>query len=201
MKILLIRHFMTRGNLNRCYIGTTDEPLLPGQAPGFVYPPVEAVAASPLRRCQETADLIYPDVKRYVCEDLRECDFGLFENKSYEELKGRPAYERWLLTGGSAPFPKGEGREAFCARSVRGFCRMVDLFAEKGFGSVAFVAHGGTAMAVLDRFARHEEGFYHWQLKNGEAWQVELCEKEWRRGERRFLYPPRHVGRDAPEGM
>lgn len=31
MKIWLIRHFQTQGNLERRYIGRTDEPILPGQ--------------------------------------------------------------------------------------------------------------------------------------------------------------------------
>ena len=32
MRIWLIRHFRTQGNLERRYIGRTDEPILPGQS-------------------------------------------------------------------------------------------------------------------------------------------------------------------------
>ena len=73
MKIILIRHFMTQGNLEHRYIGTTDEPLLPGQAISYDYPEAEAVAVSPLKRCVETAEIIYPGTRSYVCEELREC--------------------------------------------------------------------------------------------------------------------------------
>ena len=94
MEIILVRHFMTKGNLERRYIGTTDEPLLPAEAlarqlKGGVrqaaagYPEVQVAAVSPLRRCIETADMIYPDVRKVVCRELRECDFGLFENNNY----------------------------------------------------------------------------------------------------------------------
>ena len=96
MEITLIRHFMTQGNIERRYIGTTDEPLQPGQPVRRRYPAAGAVAVSPLRRCMETAERIYPDVKKYVCRELRECDFGMFENKNYEELKDHPDYQRWL---------------------------------------------------------------------------------------------------------
>ena len=111
MKIILIRHFMTQGNLEHRYIGTTDEPLLPGQAISYDYPEAEAVAVSPLKRCVETAEIIYPGTRSYVCEELRECDFGLFENQSYEQLKDHPAYQEWLRSGGRVPFPGGEGMD------------------------------------------------------------------------------------------
>lgn len=186
MEIILIRHFMTQGNIERRYIGTTDEPLLPGQPVRRRYPAAGAVAVSPLRRCIETAERIYPDVKKYVCRELRECDFGMFENKNYEELKDHPDYQRWLDSGGKLPFPEGEGMDAFCERCVKGFCNMTGRFIEEGCRTAAFVVHGGTIMAVLDRFAHHEEGFYHWQVKNGEGFRVKLDEEQWRRGVRRL---------------
>ena len=186
MEIILIRHFMTQGNIERRYIGTTDEPLLPGQPVRRRYPAAGAVAVSPLRRCIETAERIYPDVTKYVCRELRECDFGMFENKNYEELKDHPDYQRWLDSGGKLPFPEGEGMDAFCERCVKGFCNMTGRFIEEGCRTAAFVVHGGTIMAVLDRFAHHEEGFYHWQVKNGEGFRVKLDEEQWRRGVRRL---------------
>ncbi len=186
MEILLIRHFMTRGNAERRYIGTTDEALLPGQTAFCPSPDVQAVAVSPLRRCIETAEIICPGVRRYVCDELRECDFGLFENKNYEELKDDPDYQRWILSGGKIPFPKGEGRDDFCRRCEEGFCRMTDRFIEEGYESAAFVVHGGTIMAILDRFAAWKEDFYHWQVKNGEAYRGKICEREWSKGIRRI---------------
>ena len=186
MEITLIRHFMTQGNIERRYIGTTDEPLLPRQPVRRRYPAAGAVAVSPLRRCMETAERIYPDVKKYVCRELRECDFGMFENKNYEELKDHPDYQRWLDSGGKIPFPEGEGMDAFCERCVKGFCNMPGRFIEEGCRTAAFVVHGGTIMAVLDRLAHHEEGFYHWQVKNGEGFRVKLDEEQWRRGVRRL---------------
>lgn len=199
MEVILIRHFMTKGNLEHRYIGTTDEPLLSDKAlarqlKGGVrqaaqtvrYPEVQAVAVSSLRRCIETADMIYPDVRKVVCRELRECDFGLFENKNYEELKDHPEYQRWLLSGGRIPFPKGEGRDEFCARCVKGFLCLAERFMEEALESAAFVVHGGTIMAVLDRLAPHEEGFYHWQCKNGGGYRAKLYEEEWRRGVRRL---------------
>ena len=60
----LIRHGMTPGNEEHRYIGRTDEPLsqkgreqlLTLQKKG-VYPAAACVAASPLERCRQTAEL------------------------------------------------------------------------------------------------------------------------------------------------
>ena len=82
MKWVLIRHGMTRGNRERRYIGArTDEPLCPegvAQLRAKDYPRVERVFASPMRRCLETAAILYPGVPVEIVEDFREGDFGAF---------------------------------------------------------------------------------------------------------------------------
>ena len=108
MKIIFIRHGKTAGNLEKRYIGTTDESLCDegkSEIKGRAYPDVRRVICSPMKRCIETAALIYPDIKPFICNDLRECDFGDFENKNYSELNGNADYQRWIDSGGEMPFP------------------------------------------------------------------------------------------------
>ena len=89
----LIRHGMTPGNEEHRYIGRTDEPLsqkgreqlLTLQKKG-VYPAAACVAASPLERCRQTAELLYPGQAPCVFDQFREMDFGAFEGHNYEEL-------------------------------------------------------------------------------------------------------------------
>ena len=92
MKCVLIRHGKTAGNLAGRYIGCrTDEPLCPegiAQLREGRYPAVERVFASPLRRCRETARLLYPAMEMEIVEDFRECDFGAFEGLSYADSNG-----------------------------------------------------------------------------------------------------------------
>ena len=83
----MFRHFATAGNLEKRYIGTTDEPILPVSSVSGV-PEVEIVLASPLLRCRETAGLLYPRLDPVLIEGFRECDFGAFEGKNYRELTG-----------------------------------------------------------------------------------------------------------------
>ena len=63
-RIFLIRHGATPGNLEGRYIGRTDEALSAAGREDILrhqYPPVDLVFTSPMRRCRETAALIYPE--------------------------------------------------------------------------------------------------------------------------------------------
>lgn len=107
MKWILIRHGQTQGNREHRYIGCrTDEPLCPegiAQLQNRHYPPVSRVFVSPMRRCVETASLLYPGVPQTIIGGFRECDFGDFENKNYAELNGRADYQAWIDSGGELP--------------------------------------------------------------------------------------------------
>ncbi len=85
MRIYLIRHSMTKGNKEKRYIGTTDESLcLEGiqllEERKGMYPEVTYVYVSPMKRCVQTAEIIYPEMMKagaYSCnEKLRECDLA-----------------------------------------------------------------------------------------------------------------------------
>ena len=111
MTIYLIRHGQTRGNLERRWTGTTDEPLAPegvalarrSAGTGEFLP--RRVWSSPLLRCRETAALLWPEVEAVAVPALRETGFGPFENKNHQELAGDPLYEEWTRSGGTAPVP------------------------------------------------------------------------------------------------
>ena len=164
-EIILIRHGKTYGNTLGRYIGTTDEELCPegreelaalrecGQyrsiCPDLVY-------VSPLRRCRQTAEILFPGVPQEICRNLRECDFGEFENKNYKELSGNPAYQAWVDSGGTLPFPGGESREAFQERCRAEFARVLRARRKQAGSSAAFVVHGGTIMSILSAYAAPE---------------------------------------------
>lgn len=92
IKLWLIRHGKTEGNKLARYIGTTDEPLCQ-EGIEFLkkmdYPKVQEIYVSPLRRCVQTAEILFPEKPVHIIEELAECDFGEFENKNYKELDGK----------------------------------------------------------------------------------------------------------------
>lgn len=167
MKIIFIRHGSTLGNLQKRYIGRTDEYLCEegiNQIKSHVYPPSEAVICSPMKRCLQTAQIIYPDKKIFVYDDLRECDFGDFEGKNYIELSNNPNYNKWIESNGELPFPDGETHKCFKERCTAAFEKAVS---ENVYNSIAFVVHGGTIMSVLEKYAFPKRSFYDYQVQNG----------------------------------
>lgn len=172
MRISLIRHGATAGNLEHRYVGSTDEELTAEAIQRLKedcdrYPRPDCVFASPLKRCLQTAELLFPEAEVIVLPGLRECEFGEFEYKNYQELQGDDRYQSWIDSGGTLPFPGGESREAFQKRCCKAFLEGCRLAQEEGYQSLAFVVHGGTIMAVLDCFSDPHRDYFDWQVKNG----------------------------------
>lgn len=200
IKIVMLRHFKTSGNLKGQYIGRLDEPLAGGEEQEKnieqlkerlrYLGEMDAVIVSPMRRCTQTAELLFPGKELRLCSSLRECDFGLFEGKTYEELKETKAYQEWLDSGGIFPFPGGESRETFTNRCEEGFREVADqLFAKlpsDGYQQAAMVVHGGTIMALFSRFGPKEKDFYDWQVENGGGFLITLEEESWKQGRKVF---------------
>ena len=171
MTWVLIRHGMTRGNMEKRYVGIrTDEALCPegkAQLKQRLYPLVQSVYSSPMRRCVETAGIIYPGLPIRVIPDFRECDFGSFEYRNYEELNGREDYQAWIDSGGELPFPGGESRSEFCARTLAAFHALSCRAQEE---SCALVVHGGTIMAIMESVAFPKGSYYDFQVGNGSGY-------------------------------
>ena len=92
IKIAMIRHGKTYGNTLGRYIGVTDEPLCEEgkkELEQRTMDTVELLFVSPLKRCLETADVLYPYAKQVKIPEFAECNFGEFENKNYQELKDK----------------------------------------------------------------------------------------------------------------
>ncbi len=188
MKIILIRHFQTPGNLLGRYIGVTDEDIIPcdkGNLSNF-YPVVNRIYVSPMRRCIQTAEYIYPNSPLHIKEGFRECDFGQFENKNYHELNDNPNYQEWINSMGKMRFPEGEDPEAFKQRCQETFCECVMECRKEGVTSVAMIVHGGTIMSIMEAFDEEEKSYYDYQVKNGNGYVVEFAEEELRSANRKF---------------
>lgn len=185
LKLWLIRHGKTYGNKLQRYIGTTDEHLCE-EGREFLqnlqyYPMPEAVYASPLLRCTETAGILFPDKKIHIIDELSECDFGEFENRNYKELSGNVNYQAWIDSNGTLPFPGGESREEFKERSLLGFYKAVSGYIREGVTYGALVVHGGTIMNIMEEYADVRRPFYEWHVKNGGGYEVRLDTELWKR--------------------
>lgn len=190
IKLWLIRHGKTEGNGLGRYIGVTDEPLCQ-EGREFLnkmeYPGVESVYVSPMKRCVETAQILFPDKRFHIIEELSECDFGDFENKNYKELEGNSDYQAWVDSNGTLPFPGGESREEFKLRSLCGFQKAVTGCIRNGVTCAALVVHGGTIMNIMEEYADIQRPFYEWHVKNGGGYEVELDPLLWKKDRRELI--------------
>ena len=198
MELVLIRHGATEGNKEHRYIGRTDEPLSSEakeklSAEANCYPRIDRLFTSPMKRCIETAEIIYPDQKPFVVDPLREMDFGEFEGKNYEELNGDQRYQAWIDSGGTLAFPNGESREVFikrCCEGLREVFSQIEVSISKKEKIVQFendlltiglVVHGGTIMALCSAFGGGD--YFDYQVVNGEGY---VCKLQWNHEEMQF---------------
>ena len=183
-ELILIRHGKTAGNLLGRYIGSrTDEPLCDEGREGLAgkqLPEVERLYVSPMKRCVETAEILWPGFDRKKMQkvtDLRECDFGDFENKNYKELSANGDYQAWIDSNGTLPFPNGESMDAFKSRCLEAFARIVEEVSgaeqewiasgKTGIFRAGIVVHGGTIMAILEQYGYPKATYFDYQVKNG----------------------------------
>lgn len=189
IRIALIRHSKTKGNINGRYIGKTDESL---SSEGIIlaqnkeFPSAIQVYSSPLKRCIETSKIIYSNCEPMIFDDLKECDFGDFENKNYKELDGNEDYQNWIDSNGTMPFPNGENTEDFKARSIRGFNKVIKNIIYSKINNAAMIVHGGTIMSILDRYSYPNRDFYCWQVDNCCGYLVEIDEVLWIKNDKKI---------------
>lgn len=182
IKLILIRHGETPSNGLGRYLGKTEENLskvgiekiLKAKSEGK-YPAADICFSSPMRRCIETARLIYDCCTPITIEEWREIDFGRFEGKNYQELNGDREYQAWIDSSGTLPFPEGESREDFLVRCLNGMYLMIDKLINRIADTpltVAAIVHGGTIMSILSTYGK--DNYFDYQCKNAEGYECNL---------------------------
>lgn len=196
IRLVLIRHGETDSNKEHRYLGRTDEDLSPCGAEKIkkavqnkLYPEIDILFTSPMKRCLQTAELIYPDMTAHIIPEFAEMDFGEFEGKNYQDLKDDARYQAWIDSNGTLPFPGGESQKTYIGRCKLGFETMInDLYKQKSVSlqsttlqkdnykdslavnqyTIGIVVHGGTIMSLMHAYAGGE--YFDYQVKNGRGY-------------------------------
>ena len=164
MLIYLLRHGQTEYNAQKRYQGQRDIPLSPEGAaqlrradfdPAVVY-------VSTLQRTSQTARILFPEAKLVPVDGLKEMCFGSFEGRNYIEMEHDPDYLAWVAANFESPCPDGETKAAFCKRICAAFSALVDKSLADGEEMLVILAHGGTQMAAMERYARPHKDYYAW---------------------------------------
>ena len=131
--------------------------------------------SSPMLRCLQTKDILYPDTRAILLPEWKEIDFGRFEEKNYQDLNGDPDYQRWIDSGGVTAFPGGESRDEFVKRSMAGLEWCIECMEDYKQKSAVCIVHGGTIMAIMSSLTGGD--YYDYQVKNGQGYEIELSIK------------------------
>lgn len=188
-KLHFIRHGMTEGNLTGRYVGRMNLPVcaegrsqLEEMKSKYQYPDVQEVYCSPLLRCLQTADILFPDTPRTVVDDLVELSLGDFEGKSIDELKNTPAYIDWISDSLHNKIPGSlENGEQFATRISGALYAVFRNMTQRKITEAAVVAHGGVFMGLLSAFAMPRRSMGEWALSNGSGYTVIMSTEMWMR--------------------
>lgn len=170
-----MRHGATRGNLLHQYIGVTDQPLAPegeemAKMRRHIAAKPDILFSSPLLRCRQTAELIWPGIPVQLVNGLRENDFGEFEGKTWEDLKDYPVYRAWIQ--GTGECPRGETRAAAAARILAAGEYCLETAMAQGADCCGIVTHGGVIMQLLQ--AHCGGSLYDWQPPLCGGWTIQI---------------------------
>jgi alpha-ribazole phosphatase len=184
MKLILIRHGNTEASEKHLYCGSTDLPLSDTGRAALLernkeaqYPCAEGlrVLTSGMKRCEETLALLYGEIPHETDAAFREMDCGIFEMRSYEEMKNDPDYLAWITGDNEANVcPGGESGQIMTARVLAGLDRLLS----EGRDTL-LITHGGVIAAIMTHlFPEKNKNRYEWQPKPGGGYEIELGTEE-----------------------
>jgi len=178
MNIWLIRHGMTVPGEEGRYQGFLDESLSEKGRNALVRAPFSPshVYVSPAKRARETASILFPDAEQICIEGLWEMNFGVFEGRTWKEMENDRQYREWVDGMCLGPCPGGESRAEFSDRVCNAFLSVLEMEKERKNSSedLFIVSHGGTQMAILEKWGRPGRDYYDWQRPCGCGWKLEL---------------------------
>lgn len=157
LEVILVRHGETDSNVEGRYLGWTDVPLNENGINQALWVKdklkdmrIDYIYSSPLKRCRETAGIIneaHNSVALYS-NDLKERNFGIFDNLTYEEIcKKYPTQkDLWENDWINYRIETGESALEFHKR----ICGSIDsILRQKHTGVMLIVAHSGCIRSII----------------------------------------------------
>jgi len=189
--ITLLRHGIAVGEPDGRYIGHTDVPLtkegrlqLRRLCEEETYPSADAVFTSPLKRCTETAEILYPGKDAIKMDGLKEYFFGDYENKTPNELKKDPLFQRWISGEEDVKPPFAETLEDFQTRICGTFAGIVRGLFKTQTKNAVVITHGGIVMALMSAFALPMAKMHDWLTPSGCGYTLRLELDLWMRAQK-----------------
>ena len=150
--LYLLRHGQSKANISKRYCGITDVELSPlgfkqAQEAALYFKDItiSKVYSSPLKRAYNTAEAISKaagvQIKKEEC--LKEVNFGIFENKTWDEMvaEHKSETDNWIELKHKYKFPMGEGYDDIIKR--------IASFLDNIEDNSVIVSHFGVIQSIL----------------------------------------------------
>ena len=182
--IYFIRHGKTKYNIKGRFVGSTDLPLTSAGRQEIYdlwhdrskHIDKEVIYSSPMKRCIETAHIIFPDEHLEIIKNMREMNFGVFEGKTHDELMDMRAYRNFRATSGKEKIPHGESGIEFGMRVLKGFFEMIGHMNKNSYETAALICHGGVIMAIFSMLCEESDDIYYYHRDNGQGYKAHYDE-------------------------
>lgn len=188
------KHYVGQSNPHLCEEGIAE---LEQLRRTFEYPRAEMVYTSPLSRCVETAELLYPNTYTVEAEGLMDMNLGDFEGKTLEELKDDAAFTAWLKDSNANPPPGGEETFDFTRRIVSAVDGIFRTMMEEKQTNVALITHGGVIMTLLASIGLPKQPIHQWAADNGKGYTLLMTPQMWMRDRAVEIYSHQPVSLDG----
>lgn len=148
MEIILIRHTTPAIEKGICY-GWSDIAVAAGFAAEArrlrkeMAATVESVYASPLMRCRQLAEYLYPEQAVEYRDELKEMNFGQWELKPWDEIP-KQEMDAWMEDFVQVPVPGGESFSQLHQR-----CQLFWEEIRSPERNIALITHAGVIRSFL----------------------------------------------------
>ncbi|MFY4773592.1 histidine phosphatase family protein [Metabacillus sp. RGM 3146] len=172
--VALFRHGLTERNKQHAYSGWGDISLskegIDALKSTSLFEP-DLLFSSDLKRCEETAAILFPGYHLTFIPEFREMNFGDWEGRTYEELKEDLTYLKWLDDPAAAKPPNGESMVEFSLR-VKHAWSLIKKAVLPENQRIVIITHGGPIRQLLSMLSIEKKAFWEWELPPASGYEL-----------------------------
>lgn len=162
MKIILVRHTETYGNVEKRFNGASESEFTPlghkmntllcGEITSLNKKfPICHIYSSPRNRAKIVAEELSEslNIPLTVADELQEFNFGIFDGLTAEEAqkKDPELWDQWMKDYDGITLPGGDNFEEYYHRTIN-FCKII-LSGFSDSDTILIISHGGTVTSLL----------------------------------------------------
>ena len=186
-EVIFIRHGETDFNRARLYFGHLDPDLNETGIEQLRKAKIlfekrekmpDVVFSSDLKRCSQSMEILEIDeeTEKILTEDLREINFGIFEGKTYEEIKNKypEKVEKMKNDWRNFKADKGESINEMMLRVAEKMNEIINQYRNK---KILVVAHAGVIQALISYYLfGNLDGYWKFKINNGSITKLYVME-------------------------